>query len=564
MTRRLWVYGVLFALVPLTLAATAAAEPIEGILEADAPATLDGHLETQIADPTVLLTDLDAPTQAPPLVLKADKATITNKQYDVSTVTASNPVQDYSFETPAPGYDSESYIAENVTIEITPVGTQADFLLSPTSPGVLQAAVNGTANAAQVNAYPDGVRVLDGHREHHNFTQSDEGDERFHYNYSIDRPLVSLKHAPSFDVWGHADGYAWDAHVLVRNQTGTIASYETGMESTSTADGTLREEHYEYVTFALQGLQAEIPAQVPGLKLMERGFQMSLDGTLGLEGPGGSLSASEGVYNADSTHRANLDGSFSLTLMPSPDAQRPHGLSLGLNGEVDETTLPMIDTASRVPTEAVVAASAGGVTVLGVALWYALSAKGASLALVGAVRTPQRDEEALVATDVEDPGELLHDPDRFTLYHLVRSRVGLSAEECRELTGIGEAPVHLRLLARHGLLETIAEDPQRYTVPGLVAPEDADRIAFLRRPGPRQLAELLAMHGLTPEDRLLERVEARPDPPAKKDVPKLLEAFTDKGLVYREPGEDGRVVDPTDRLLSCLDQMGEGNIPQIS
>jgi hypothetical protein len=71
------------------------------------------------------------------------------------------------------------------------------------------------------------------------------------------------------------------------------------------------------------------------------------------------------------------------------------------------------------------------------------------------------------------------------------------------------------------------------------------------------VARLLALHGLTPETLLEERASKAADPVRAKQLRVMVPQLVEMGLVRRERGEEGYVLDPTEELFACLKLMGE-------
>lgn len=552
-------------LIGTSVASTASAGTVEGFIDAESPIQLNGSVTTNVADPTLWIRNPDLDEVAAPLLLHTDELTVTHKVLEFRSVQAENPVRNVTVEPPQDDTEIETYTVENATIEISALGPHSDVLIASGTEGALLATAGGANVDAAVQARPDGVLVRDGYREMYNMTT---GDERpFSYKYERSRELVALAGAESTRLSGSAEAYVWDAHVLIRNRTDTIASYDTGAEIQSRYGGTVQEEHYEYVTFEIDGLEALLSTGAFRTQLMAPALRTHVDGAAKLVEPSGTLQAPDGLYTTTDRSAVRIAGEMNLTFTPASTGGTDSRITMGLTGQLSAISVPLVETdGSSISPATVAAAGAGGATVLGLAGWYLASAKGATLAVPLARRREEDNEEEQAATapDPGDPGELLFDPDRFTLYHLVRSRVGLSAEECREMTGIEDTNEQLALLADHGLLDEMTEEPRRYCVPGTVGEARMDRIAFLRRPAAKRLAELLTVHGLTPEARLVERARATEGPLSPDRVPDLVHAFVDAGLAYREAGEEGYVVDPTDELFTCLERMGEAAVPKVS
>lgn len=561
--RRLLLVGLAIA-AGLTMAPAATADTVDGVLDVRPPVLLNGTLQSVLSDPTVLIQDPAPSQQQTPLILEAENVTVTHKVYEFRRAEAENPVRDVRVVSPNDEHSNETYRVENATIEITALGTDADVLLGPGQDGALRATLDATGDAAIVPE-AEGVRVLDGYREKHGFSE-DQGQTPFAYEYIVNRSLVALDEAPPMRLSGAAHGYVWDAHVLVRNQTETIATYDTGETRTSSTEGVSSQHRFEYVTIEARGAEATLQPTLGPVQVLQRGASVDVDGAVELRDPEGSLADATGLYETSALDRAWLSGNLSVTMTPAAGAAgAPSRVDVGLKGDLDATNAPYSSQEEDGLSPTVVAAGAGGATVLGVAAWYALSAKGASLAVVGTVK--RREDETSPAVPVQEadrPGDLLFDPDRFSLYHLVRERPGLSPSECRDVTGIEEAGEQLEMLAGADLLGVLDEDPPRYFVPGTVPEEHVEEIAFLRQPRARRMGELLAVHGLTPETRLAERARRSHGALSADQVADLVHAFVEHGLAYREASEEGFVVDPTDKLFACLEAIGEGAVPEVS
>lgn len=559
MGRRLALLGLFALLAAPAVAPAAAASPVEGVLQAGVPATIDGSMEMAPSDGTLWVTNEEKGQLIRPMVLHASRVQVTHKVLEINSVHA-DPVN-ISVESPESRTQTETFSVDNVTIVLSALGHRADIVFGPSGPGyVARAQGQGTA---LVGAAPEGIDVLDGYRERNNINGDKQSENEFSYRYQVQEPLVSVQNAPTVELEGPAEGYVWDAHVLIRNDTDTIASYETGAEVQSSNQGTTKEEHYEYVTLQLEDLNATIePRGVRG-RLMTSPAQIGVDGSVAMRNPSGTLTTADGQYRTDGLQTVTMDGNVSLAVSPTGETNKP-GLSVDVDGEVTSITAPLFPQGESIVSTESVVAGAGGATLIGLAVWYMASAKGASMAIpLVASRKPEEDDGETDARP-DEPSELLFDPDRFTLYHLIRSRVGLSADEARQLTGIDDAGEQLDLLAEHGLLAVLSEDPRRFCMPGSVDAGTAEQIAFLRDPIAQRVGELLAVHGLIPEDQLAERVRCTESAAAAERVPDLVQAFVERGLAYRETGENGYVVDPTDRLFECFDQMGVGAVPKVS
>lgn len=560
MGRRLALLGLLTLLAAPAVAPAASASPVEGVVQAGAPATVDGNLEMSPTQGTLWVTNEDGGQLIRPMVLHASQVQVTHKVLEIDSVHADTV--NVSLESPQSQTQSETFTVENATVVVSALGHRTDIVFGPTDEREYVARAQGQGTGL-IGAESDGIEVIDGYRERNNIRGDQENENEFSYRYQIQEPLVSTENSPTVELAGPAQGYVWDAHVLIRNDTDTIASYETGAEIRSSNQGTTKEEHYEYVTFRFEELNATLQPRGVRDRLLSSHADLDVDGSVALRNPSGTLATTDGQYRTDGLQSLTMDGNVSLSVSPSGQGNGPP-MSVGIDGDVSSITAPLLPQGESIVSTESVVAGAGGATLIGLAVWYMASAKGASMAipLVASRRSEEEDREK--ETRPDEPSELLFDPDRFTLYHLIRSRVGLSADEARDLTGIDKAGEQLDLLAEHGLLEILSEDPRRYCMPGSVNPGTAEQIAFLRDPAAQRVGELLAVHGLIPEDQLAERVRRTETAAAAARVPDLVQSFVERGLAYREAGEDGYVVDPTDRLFDCFDRMGIGAVPKVS
>lgn len=550
--RYLMLSALLLAGVPL---AGAAGDHVEGLLEAEGAVSLVGDIESTVPDPVLWMDAPDA-TQTVPLTLEAESATVTYKELTIETVHAETPVTEYRFALPQQ-VETEERTHEDISIKLSSFGLDTQIFVGP-GPKGLVANMETLDSTSNVGGLPEGLRVVDGYTDM--FEEDDaDTDPEFYYENRIDRGLTWFNQPSNLTVQGSMHSYIWDTTIEVHNETSTFQTYTTGRDERTDHDGQVKEVRFSYVLLELEGVTFSWTDPSPELEVLAPGINLDLDGRLHMDNPHGTLTSTDGLYRAAGLQEATLEGAFSIDARPGTAPATDPTVTLGLEGPVDGTNIPLIEDQEGLATSSVVA-GAGGLTVLGIALWYVVSGKVAALSLIGAVRSPKEETVAVGARDIEDPQELLHDPDRFTLYHLIRSRIGLSAGDCASLTGIEDPGHHLDILATYGLLSTLEGAPDRYMVPGHVGPERQERIALLREPGATRLASLLAVSGLTPERTLLERVQAIDEPVPREQATRLLDRFEERALVYREPSEGGRVVDPTTTLLDCLDRMGTGHI----
>lgn len=549
-------YLVLSALllvgIPL---AGAAGDQVEGLLEAEGTVSLVGDAESTVPDPVLWMDAPDA-TQSAPLTFEAQSATVTYKELTIETVHAETPLTEYRFALPQQ-VETEERTHEDVSVTLSSFGPETQVFVEPGAKGLV-AKMETLDSTSNLGGLPEGLRVVDGYTDM--FEEDDaDTDPEFHYENRIDRGLTWFNQPSNLTVQGSMHNYIWDTTIKVHNETSTFQTYTTGREEQTNHDGQQKKVRFSYVLLELEGVTFNWTDPSSGLKVLAPGINLDLEGSMHMDNPHGTLTSTDGLYRAAGLQKATLEGAFSIDARPGTTPATGPTVTLGLEGPVEGTNIPLIEDQEGLTTSSVVA-GAGGLTVLGIALWYVVSGKVAALSLIGAVRSPKKQAIPVGASEIEDPQELLHDPDRFTLYHLIRSRIGLSAEDCASLTGIEDAGQHLDILAAYGLLSTLEGAPDRYMVPGHVEPERQERIALLREPGAKRLASLLAVSGLTPERTLLERVQAIEDPIPIKQTTQLLDRFEKRGLVYREPSEGGRVVDPTTTLLDCLERMGTGHI----
>lgn len=458
MRRLLVTIGILPLLLTVGLAGPASAEPVEGFIEADAPVTLEGSVHSDLSDATFWIQNPQRAHPESPIVLHADRLEITRKVYEVRS--AHSPITNTSADVPPARTETERTTLENATIEVSALGPRADVLFAPVEDGTLLVDAGGASATIAAHVAPEGMLVRDGYREMHNIREDEVGGEgrEFHYKYEIEEPLVSLAGAPAVGLAGTAQGYIWDAHLVAWNDTRTV-EYETGARIQSEAMGTTQEEHYEYVLLGLDGLNATLEPSGLDARLMTKAMRAEVRGSALLPDPSGTLTGDEGVYRTDTRAAVTVDGNLSVALTPGPLSTEEPRLTVGVTGDLEAISVPLIDDENLVPTKGVVAAGAGGATLLGLTAWYLISVKGAGLAVPLARPKDGEEERGEAIRSVDRPSELLFDPDRFSLYHLVRSRAGLSAGECRRLTGIDEAAEQLDLLVEHDLLEVLSEDP---------------------------------------------------------------------------------------------------------
>lgn len=540
---------------------TVSADPAEGFLAADPPLQLSGELSTNLADPSILVrASPDGPPQSL-VVISAAQATIERVTLDTHSrqlADAPEPVGPLVVEEPRPsdGVSRETITLQNVTLELSAFGQDSVVLLAPSESQGLLVDIGASTDASYVSVHPEGLEVIDGYRTMYNLH---EHDSPFNYTYTRQGPLIGLEESPVVTATGGAQGYVWGAHVVVRNESSILASYDTGAEIEESDGMRARSEHYEYLVLDLEGIETTLASEGLGTELVAPGMRMSLDGMARVPSAEGTITADDGVYRADDQGPVSMIGNVSLSLTPrgSP-ADR---LSIGLDGTLSQVSIPLTPNGAGnalLTQEGLVAVGAGS-TILGLAAWYAISAKGAGLAILARPSSREEDGEEVVVTPgaagLERPSELLFDPDRFTLYHLIRSQPGLSAKQCADTTGIREAGSELDRLVDHGLLTLLDENPRRYALPGAIPEHLRSHVAFLRRPRAGHLAQLLAVRGLTPVARLEELARATQGPLRGADISRLVEAFVNRGLAYREDGELGVVVDPTERLFECLDRM---------
>ncbi len=577
MGRRELVAGGGILLLVLALAPQASAATVDGFVTGDPPLNLDGTISGRALDPALHLTNPNLGVPDRPMTLWFDELVVTQRTYDVQVVETEAPVIGYpvTYEPPSEGADEETYTFQNVTLEISAVGQDADLLLAANESGGLAVSFEEIDGQARADTNATGLTIQDGY-------QKNVGEQRggmpnaFLHEYNMAGPVVSLEGLHAFELSGPAEGYIWDAHVQIRNDTGELASFNTGYRAEEDMTNSRRSEHYEYVLLDGEGVETELLPGGLSSSLVAPALGLNLDGTATLRDASGSFQAGDDLFRADGEPTARLEGNLSLDLTPtdrpaSSAVEDDPRLTLSLDGDLTDVSLAPVAKDPLIPGGAVTV-TAGGATLLGLAAaWYVFGVKGASLGAL--LAKPRREEEAEAAeehasataagsgdldiVDLDRPGDLLFDPDRFTLYHLIGSQTGLTAEEARKETGIEHAEEALERLADHGLLAPMTEDPRRYCLPGQVTETQARQIAFLHQEDALQVAKILAMHGLMPEERLLERVTKAHDGIPRYKARHLLNGLVGHDLVIREHGEDGPVVDPAQALYGCLELVGQ-------
>ncbi len=545
-------YVLAFALLLLVAAPMAggAGEHVDGVLEAEGLAQLAGTIEATVPDPVLWLHTPES-IQTAPLTLEAEAAVVTYKELRIETVFLETPVNDYRVALPQQ-VETEETTHENITITLSSLGPYAEVLVEPGDQGLV-ANLETTEETSNLGAFPDGLHVVDAYTDIYE-EGDDHTDPEFRYENRINRGLTWFNQPSNVTVQGSMTSYLWDTTVEVYNETSTFHTYNTGREERTTQEGTMEEVIFSYVLLDLEGVRASWANPPPSLKTLAPGVNLDLEGTLHLDNPHGTLSSTDGLYRSAGVPQGAIEGTFTIDARPGAPLNAQPTLTLGIHGLVAETNLPLIETDDGLSASSVVA-GAGGLTVLGVALWYVVSGKVAALGLVGAIRPPKQETVDSVAMNIEDPQELLRDPDRFALYHLLRERIGLSAGECANLTGIEEPRSHLELMVSYGLLSRLEDAPDRYMIPGHVSTERQAQILTLREPDAERLGTLIATNGLTPESMIVQRAQTIDNPLPADRVKELLDEFEERGLIYREPSDGGRVVDPTRTLHECLDRM---------
>jgi len=556
--RRWLLVGLLALGLTIPSAAVATGTDIDGFLQANGPVQLDGNLTHTGTSETVWLSTPDNETVNATVSYHADTLRITRLELDIQAVDDSQtPLTVYP---PGEKVTRSVDFFENVTFEVEEFGPTADFLVFSADGAPFHTAIEGDDTSTTVEREGGGLDIQDGYRERNNFT--DQGSDEFFWDYKRPGPIVHAATGPEIQLGGAAESYVWDTTVRVFDENGTQARYETGAEIRRSQDGTVRDEHYEYLLVEARGLEADIePTGLDG-GLYAEAMDFNLDGEATLQDASGSLTGDDTTYQADDARQSKLVGDLDLTL--TPQANRVGHLTVDVDGQLEASTLTPVSQGALLDDTSTLAVGAGSATAIGVAVWYMLGAKGLTLAFPAARTRPHGDERDVAPANVDRPRDLLFDPDRFALYHLVRSRPGLTADTCRETTGIGPAREHLDLLVEHGLLDAIDHEPRRYALPGAIDEEEADLISFLRQRGALDLAEVLTVHGLVPEDKLKQRLAQAAADVDQDTADALIEGFVERDLAYREPGEGGDVVDPRDRLFTLLERMGESEVPRVS
>lgn len=534
------------------VAVPAMAAPTEGFLDSGLPILAEGTISLRSADPTLLLTNPNGGVPASPILLTAEHATLTRVYRDYTVATGAGLGPDTNL--PSAGAERQTFELSDVTLEVSAIETDADLLLAPGE--ATGFAVVGATEGGPVllDVAPDGLRVIDGYRKTVGERRAGDSSD-IEFEYTTDPDQVTATGLEDLVLAGSTSGYVWGAHVLVRNASGEVLSVQTGYERTESASGLTWNEHYEYLLLELTGVEATVrPGSLESV-VAAPALSAEVAGALALPDASGTLTTEDAFYRAPEPQDLALTGTFHLDVTPR-DAGRS---TVRLTGELATVSLPAIEGVSGLPVPLVAVGAASGATLLGVAAWYILSAKGLVLA---APLLRRRSDESASQPAPGAPGELLFDTDRFTLYHLVQARAGLSAADCLRITGIRRAGDHLEALAAASLLVPIAEEPRRYALPGSLTERRASRVVLLRSDRSAfELARLLALYGLTSEARLLERA-VRVVPGLKpRDLSARLASLTSHGLVHREPGADGPVVDPTEELFACLRAMGETPAP---
>lgn len=559
-----WLAGsVVLALVLLSVPALAdEGQPVDGFLQADPPLVASGEVTHGDAGQTLWIQRGQADAQ-PVVNVSAGQVTVTSVTLEVRSAHSPGPLN-FTATAPDDGVERETTVVENATLSLEAFDASADVLFYPTPRFPFVTAFEASNGTAVAKTDEDGFRVQDGFREYYN--PEHNSSEEFDWEYAEAGPLIQIESPPGVELTGGFQGYIWGADVTLANETETIATYDAGAERQSRQEGVVRYERYTYLLVEARNVRGEVPSEGLQTGLYGSAVGLDVDGTAQFSAAKGTLTTDDGSYHVAQPQRTQLTGNLSLDLTPNPEAASD-GLTVGVDGTVDDTTLPFRSSSPLTDTSTV-AAAAGGATVAGLAAaWYLASAKGltfAAVPLVGKRRSRSKGSQATPDVDVDEPGDLLFDPDRFALYHLVRSRPGLSADACRETAGVPDAADQLDLLVDHGLLEVVAEDPRRYMLPGSLDEEEAARVSLLREPGAQRVAEVLAVHGLAPEERILDRIEATDTPVTREEAQELIERLVEQSLAYRERGPDGVVVDSTDHLHDLLDRMGENSVPRIS
>ncbi|MDX1611896.1 MAG: hypothetical protein R3185_05965, partial [Candidatus Thermoplasmatota archaeon] len=455
-----------------------------------------------------------------------------------------------------------TYEVQDGAMEVSALGREADLLLAPVSRGDLKVDARRAQGELRLDLLPDGHRVVDGFQKTHGEREAGMAS-RFSFVHEVEGALVQAEGAERVHVAGDALAYLWDAHIQLRDESGVVESFQTGLEVRSGIDGTITQERYTYILVEIDGLTTTLHPGLTRLTLQAPALAVGLDGGALLPRAVGSLEGETARYEAPGTQDVDLTGNLTLDVAPTPrptgdprtvrTTPAPDRLAVHVDGELRSVNLAAIETGPDLRGPAV-AASAGGVTLLGLAAaWYAMGAKGASLAILASRRREGEEEQEAASVD---PAELLFDSERFTLYHLIRSNPGLTASTCKARTGIRSADQALELLAMHGLLEASDRQPQRFWVPGSLPADQLEDVLFLRDDQVLAVARLLVLHGLTPVGDLVARArDAEPGIPERR-TRAILSQLIARDLVIEEPGQHGWVVDPSPTLHERLERMG--------
>lgn len=539
---------------------------VDGFLRSDAPLALTGDLGHQGAEKAVWLHD--APDRPGIEVnLSAANLTVTEVTLEIRSAHTPGPAN-FTVSHPPEGVTRTTTVTENATLLLEDLGEATDLLFYPSRAGPSLTSLAVENGSASIDLDSDGFQVLDGHRERAPAGQ-ETSRQAFDWSQSFPGPLLTLDGPSSVRLAGTWQGYVWDANATLRNETGTVETYDAGAEIREQNGGTNRYERYTYLLLEADRTRAEVPLEGIASRVAGSAVGVDVEGQAQLPDARGTLSSSEGPLHASGSTATRLAGNLSLAV--TPDVQGGgEGLTVSVDGTVRETSLTPADVGAF-DDGATVAAAAGGLTVAGLAVAYLASAKGlglASIPLVGRRARSQPTEAAKppedAHVDVDEAGDLLFEPDRFALYHLIRSRPGLTPEACRQTAGVPDAARQLAIMADHGLLAVIGEEPPRYALPGALEDEEAAKVALLREPGAQRVAEVLAVHGLAPQERLLDRLEAAEVPLDRDEAADLLDRFVREGLAYRERGPEEIVVDSTEDLHRLRDRMGETSVPRVS
>lgn len=536
-------------------------QPVDGFLHADAPAQFSGDIDVYGSGETLWVTTDEAqPDQE--ITFRVEDLRVTTVTRELESAESPRGLN-VSVVAPTDSVERDTTTYTNATVTLEGFGPASDALVYPSVHEPLETEIHATSGTTQIDSDADGLLVQDGFRERNDI--NDSSDQRaFDWDHELNGPQLVLEGLDPIELDGALRGYAWEVNVTVENAS-SEDRIQTGYERQESREGTLQSEEYTYVLVEASGARAEIDTGSLDAELYGSAMQVDVDGAASLPGAQGTLSTDDGAFHASQPETAILRGNFSMevTPKPAPGAER---ITASVEGQIRDTTLSLKNDQNLASTQTV-AAAAGGATAFGLAAWYLTSAKGLSLAAVpflGARRSRDPPTSADPDVSVDEPGDLLFDPDRFALYHLIRERPGLTARTCAETAGVPDAGEQLELLVDHGLLETVSDEPRRYMLPGAVEPDDAQRIALLREPGALRVAEILAVHGLAPETHLLDRVEATNTPLSREGAAHVIDRLVEEGLAYREQGPDGRVADSADALHELLDRMGETSVPRIS